>query len=160
MSDEKHTLVRHTDKCLVTVIISTAICSTMIDIIQWCASIGVFNNISVQSVRNACIDNNIRCDSLEFIEYEVPSTHYFPIVWFLSLYYVLNIFFQISLILSGDIETNPGPISHKTCPSCDAHIPIRKRFACVVMHSAKNINNISIAYLCFTFQKSHWYLRS
>ena len=108
------------------------ICSTMIDIIQWRASIGGFN-ISVQSVRNTCIDNNIwcdniRCDSLEFIEYEVPSTcHYFPIVWFLSVYYVLNIFFQICLILSGDIETNPGPISYKTCPSCDAQIPIRKK---------------------------------
>ena len=29
----------------------------MIDTIQWRASIGGFNNISVQSVRNACIDN-------------------------------------------------------------------------------------------------------
>ena len=135
----------------------------MIDIIQWRASIGGFN-ISVQSVRNTCIDNNIRCDnircdSLEFIEYEVPSTcHYFPIVWFLSVYYVLNIFFQICLILSGDIETNPGPISYKTCPSCDAQIPIRKKIClCGYAFSQKyqNLKTINQFPTCASPSISH-----
>ena len=127
----------------------------MIDTIQWRASIGGFNNISVQSVRNACIGNNIRCDSLDFIEYKVPSTHYFPIVWFLSLYYVLNIFFQICLILSGDIETNPGPISHKTCPSCDAHIPIRKKICYAFSQKYQNLKTIYQFPTCASPSKSH-----
>ena len=41
--------------------------------------------------------------------------------------------FQISLILSRDIEINPGPVINKTCPSCDAQVPIRKK-TCVCGH--------------------------
>ena len=40
----------------------------MIDTIQWRPSIGGFNI----SVRSAYIDNKVRCDSPEFMEYEVP----------------------------------------------------------------------------------------
>lgn len=99
------------------------ICSTMIDINQWRASIGAFN-ISRRSV--SYTNDTIGCDCLEFMEYEVFCMyHYFPIVCFLSVYYALNVFFQMFLILSGDIETNPGPV--KTCPSCDAQIHIKKK---------------------------------
>ena len=100
------------------------ICSTMIDINQWRASIGSFY-ISTKRSASYTYDT-IRYDCLEFMEYEVSCIyHYFPIVWFISVYYVLNVFFQMSLLLSGDVETNPGPV--KTCPSCDAEIHIRKK---------------------------------
>ena len=100
----------------------------MIDIIQWRVSIGAFNN--TKSVI-ACINNEVMCDSP--IHCKVTCTcQFFPLVWFVSIYYVLNIFFQICLLRSGDIETNPGPVN-KTCPSCDAQIPIRKK-ACVCGH--------------------------
>ena len=42
----------------------------------------------------------------------------------------INVFFQMSLILSGDIETNPGPITTKTCPCCDAQLHIKKICIC------------------------------
>ena len=81
-------------------------------------------NVSKNPVRT-CIVEKVRC-GYEFIGYEI-SCIYFPIVWFLFVYYVINVFFQMSLILSGDIETNPGPITTKTCPCCDAQLHIRKK---------------------------------
>ena len=114
----------------------------MIDTNQWRASIGAFN-ISNKSVRT-CIHDKVRCgyDCLEFMEYEVSSTCNYLIVWFLSAYYVLNVFFQMCLILSGDIETNPGPITTKTCPSCDAQIHIRKKICTCGYAFNQNYQNL------------------
>ena len=68
----------------------------MIDTNQWRATIGAFN-VSKNPVRT-CIVEKVRC-GYEFIGYEI-SCIYFPIVWFLFVYYVINVFFQMSLILS------------------------------------------------------------
>ena len=86
----------------------------MIDTNQWRASIGAFN-ISNKSVRT-CIHDKVRCgyDCLEFMEYEVSSTYNYLIVWFLSAYYVLNVFFQMWRLrsrcepCSPPKYTNPG----------------------------------------------------
>ena len=96
----------------------------MIDTTQWRASIGAFHN-SKMSVRNTYMCDKVKYDCFKFIVDEI-SFHHFSIVWFLSMYYVLTTFFQMSLILSGDVETNPGPVT-KTCPSCDLQIHIRKK---------------------------------
>ena len=114
----------------------------MIDTNQWRASIGAFN-ISNKSVRT-CIHDKVRCgyDCLEFMEYEVSSTCNYLIVWFLSAYYVLNVFFLMCLIFSGDIETNPGPITTKTCPSCDAQIHIRKKICTCGYAFNQNYQNL------------------
>ena len=118
------------------------VCSTMIDTNQWRASIGAFN-ISSKSVRT-CIHDKVRCgyDCVEFMEYKVSSTCNYSIAWFLSVYYVLNVVFQMCLILSGDIETNPGPITTKTCPSCDAQIHIRKNICICGYAFNQNYQNL------------------
>lgn len=89
----------------------------MIDLVQWRVTIGAFN--AAKSVI-VCItnDNECMCDSL--------SCQFFPLK-LCSIY-----LFQICLILSGDIETNPGPVN-KSCPSCDAQVPLRKK-VCVCGH--------------------------
>ena len=49
------------------------------------------------------------------------------IIWFVLLYYVMNVSFcALSLILSGDIETNPGPF-HRLCPQCNEGIHIKRK---------------------------------
>ena len=126
----------------------------MIETIQWRSSIEAFHS-SKKSVRNTC---QVTC---EFVEYEVSCTyHHFPIVWFLCMYYLLNTFFQMCLILSGDIETNPGPSTTKICPSCDAQIHIRKKIRMCGYRFNQNYQNLKIACLCFSYQKllKSWYV--
>ena len=134
--------VSHVILCLHFILFVT-VCSIMIDTNQWKASIGAFN-ISNKSVRTCCIHDKVRCgyNCLEFIEYEVCSTCNYSFVWFLSVYYVLNVFFQMCLILSGDIETNPGPITTKTCPSCDTQIHIRKKICACGYAFNQNYQNL------------------
>ena len=58
----------------------------------------------------------------------------------LCISYVLTIFFQMSLILSGDVETNPGPVT-KTCPSCNLQIHIRKKICmCGYIFNRNHLN--------------------
>ena len=40
---------------------------------------------------------------------------------------LLSVIFQLFLILCGDIETNPGPVTSKSGPICNAQIHIRKQ---------------------------------
>ena len=124
----------------------------MIETMQWRASIGAFYT-SKKSVRNTC---QVRC---EFVEYEISCTsHHFPIVCFLSMYYVLNIFFQMFLVLSGDIETNPGPSTTKICPSCDAQIHIRKKICMCGYRFNQNyqhLKTINPLHICASSTKSY-----
>ena len=97
----------------------------MIDLVQWRVTIGAFNTKSVIG----CVNNDeSMCDNPP-IQCTVITCEFFPLMWFVLVYYVLNIFFQICLILSGD----PGPGPVKSCPSCDAQVPLRKK-VCVCGH--------------------------
>ena len=80
----------------------------MIDINQWRASIGAFTN-AARSVTCTSIDNYHYPYSIDKIHH-----HYSAVMWFISMYFVLNIYSFICLILSGDIETNPGPVHIQT----------------------------------------------
>ena len=119
----------------------------MIDTNQWRASIGAFNISTKRLV--SYTDDNIWCDCLEFIECECIC--HFP--RFLSVCYILNIFFQMCLILSGDIETNPGPV--KTCPSCDAQIHIRKKICTCGYVFNQNYQNLNPFPICASPSKSY-----
>ena len=124
----------------------------MIGTSQWQASIGAFNISTKRSVSYA--DNKTGCECLEFIEYEVSCTcHYFPIVWFLSVYYVLNVFFQMLLLICGDIESNLGPV--KTCPSCNAQIHIRKKVCVCGYLFNRNLKTLSPFPTCASPSKSY-----
>ena len=60
--------------------------------------------------------------------YELSSCY--PPSWLVSICVVFNllsVIFQLLLILSGDIETNPGPVISKSCPICNAQIHIKKQ---------------------------------
>ena len=95
----------------------------MIDITQWRVSIGTFNSNAARSVTFTAVDKEVpyQCclDNGMYYQYHC---HYSAFVWFVSTYYVLNIFVFICLILSGDIETNPGPVVYKKCPECGDQI--------------------------------------
>ena len=96
----------------------------MIDIVQWRASIGAFN-ISSKSVTTS-VTTTVSHDYFSVGASELCS-HYTVVIWFVSVYYLVNVsFYVFCLLLSGDIETNPGPI-HKLCPQCDRHIHIKKK---------------------------------
>ena len=121
----------------------------MIDTNQWRASIGAFNISTKRSV--SYTDDKIWCDCLE-----CKSCTCHPITWFMSVYYVLNVFFQMCLILSGDIETNPGPV--KTCPSCDAQIHIRKKICMcgyVFNQNYQNLKPLNPFPICPSSSKSY-----
>ena len=100
----------------------------MIDINQWRATIGTFsgsiNNKQVISICDSTSTDEVFCN-----RQELPAQHIAPL-WFVSIYFGLNIFcmfFQIWLImLSGDVETNPGPV-YTTCPACDTQVHIRRK---------------------------------
>ena len=90
----------------------------MIDIIQWRASIGVFNNVHQSSKSIATMDNCFVTFGDMYYQYAV--------IWFVSVYCLVNVYYYaLCLILSGDIETNPGPV-YKVCPECDSRIHIKK----------------------------------
>ena len=116
----------------------------MIDITQWQATIGTFNTMKSFPITSL----NTKASSKYCIDDEV---NYSTIMWFVSIYYVLNIFFSICLILSGDIETNPGPVVYKICPKCEEKVHIKKK-SCLCGHifikksrdfKAKNLPSIS-----------------
>ena len=93
----------------------------MIDIIQWRASIGAFNaHQSRKSVTTIYSDDyySVTCRDIYY--------HY-AVIWFVSVYCLVSVsYYAFSLILSGDIETNPGPVN-KLCPECDGRIHIKKK---------------------------------
>ena len=97
----------------------------MIDITQWRAVIGSFHH---KQVSYDCFSNEI--PSTPMIECTYESFSYYPPSWLVSIcagLTLLSVIFQLLLILSGDIETNPGPVICKSCPICDAQIHIRKQ---------------------------------
>ena len=105
----------------------------MIDIIQWRASIGAFNaHQSRKSVTTIYSDDyySVTCRDIYY--------HY-AVIWFMSVYCLVSVsYYAFSLILSGDIETNPGPV-YKLCPEYDSRIHIKKRFAYAVTFYAKSL---------------------
>ena len=97
----------------------------MIDITQWRAVIGSFHS---KEVRCDCLRKEIPCTPVIECTYELSSCY--PISWLVSICVVFNllsVIFQLFLILCGDIETNPGPVTSKSCPICNAQIHIRKQ---------------------------------
>ena len=97
----------------------------MIDITQWRAVIGSFHH---KQVSCDCFINEI--PRTPIIECTYESFSYYPPSLLVSVCVGLNflsVIFQLLLILSGDIETNPGPVICKSCPICDAQIHIRKQ---------------------------------
>ena len=94
----------------------------MIDIFQWRASIGAFCNAH-QSQKSV---TTIISDPCYFVTFSDMYCQY-AIIWFVLVYCVVNIYYHaLCLILSGDIETNPGPV-YKVCPEYDSHIHIKKK---------------------------------
>ena len=43
------------------------------------------------------------------------------------------------LLLSGDVETNPGPVVTKECPNCTSRLSIKKKFVTVVLISISGL---------------------
>ena len=94
----------------------------MIDITQWRAVIGSFRS---KEVRCDCLRKEIPCTPVIECTYELSSCY--PPSWLVSICVVFNLLSVIFLILCGDIETNPGPVTSKSCPICNAQIHIRKQ---------------------------------
>ena len=97
----------------------------MIDITQWRAVIGSFHS---KEVRCDCLRKEIPCTPVIECTYELSSCY--PPSWLVSICVVFNllsVIFQLFLILCGDIETNPGPVTSKSCPICNAQIQNRKQ---------------------------------
>ena len=94
----------------------------MIDIIQWRASVGVFNNVHRLSKSVTTILSDDNC----FVAFGNMYYQY-AVIWFGLIYFLVNVYYHaLCLILSGDIETNPGPV-YKVCPKCDSRIHIKKK---------------------------------
>ena len=107
----------------------------MIDIPQWRASIGAFN--SVYRYKKSVITTSSYPNVVNDIY------HHNIIIWFALLFYVINISFcALCLILSGDIETNPGPF-HRTCPQCNEYIHIKRKVCSCGYIFSKKIRNIT-----------------
>ena len=107
----------------------------MIDLVQWRASIGAFN-IVYQS--NKSVTTIVSQDYFPIGISEL-CCRYTVIIWFVSVYYLINFsFYAFCLLLSGDIETNPGPI-HKLCPQCDVYIHIKKKSLFMRLHFQQKI---------------------
>ena len=105
----------------------------MIDTPQWRASIGAFNSL------NQC-KKSVTSTSSYFIVINDTCYHNI-IIWFALLYYVMNVSFcAMCLILSGDIENNPGPF-HRICPECNGSIHIKKQVCSCGYIFCKKIKN-------------------
>jgi len=89
----------------------------MIDVNQWRASIGTFCRFNWTS-RSAVITHHEQvCNSSKIMWLFVHLPCFFTIAFY---------FIFLSLLLSGDIEVNPGPI-YRNCPECDQKVHIRQR---------------------------------
>ena len=111
----------------------------MIDIPQWRASIGAFNSV-YQSKKSVTITI-----SEDYYSITVSDTYRYKIfIWSASLYCVMYVSFSaLCLVLSGDIETNPGPF-HRLCPVQNVMniFILRKKFAHVVTSFVKNLETL------------------
>ena len=97
----------------------------MIDITQWCVVIGSFHS---KEVSCNCLSKEIPCTPVIECTYELSSCS--PPSWLVSIcvfFNLLSVIFHLLLLLSGDIEPNPGPVINKSCPICNAQIHIRKQ---------------------------------
>ena len=113
----------------------------MIDIPQWRASIGAFNSVC-QSKKS--VTTTIRED---YYSIGVSDIYCYKIfIWSASLYCVMYVSFSaLCLVLSGDIETNPGPF-HRLCPECNEHIHIKKKVcSCGYIFCKKSRNFTKVA---------------
>ena len=100
----------------------------MIDIHQWRVAIGTFSgSINNKQVKRIC---DCTCADRDEVFCDRNEPLHLPPMWLVSIYFGLNVscmFFQIWLIiLSGDVETNPGPV-YRTCPACDTQVHIRRK---------------------------------